>query len=38
MRDLGQKWVTSLERTQWRVLLAATEPFSHMGEPLCGGT
>ena len=28
--------VTSPGRTQWRVLLAATEPFSHMGEPLCG--
>ena len=25
------------KRTRGRILLAATEPFSHMGEPLCGG-
>ena len=30
--------VTSLARTRCRVLLAATAPFPHVGEPLCGGT
>ena len=31
-------WVTSLGRTRCRVLLVATAPFPHVGEPLCGGT
>ena len=38
MCDLGRTWLTSPGRTRWSVLLAATEPFSHMGESLCEGT
>ena len=38
MWDFGRTWVTSLGRTRCRVLLAATAPFPHVGEPLCGGT
>ena len=30
--------MTSLPRTRCRVLLAATAPFPHVGELLCGGT
>ena len=38
MLDLGRTWVTSLGRTRCRLLLEATVPFPHAGEPLCGGT
>ena len=31
-------WVTSLGKTRRRVLLPATAPFPHGGEPLCWGT
>ena len=34
MGDFGRTWVTSLGRTRCRVLLAATAPFPHVGEPL----
>ena len=40
----GEECETSVEhgiplgRTCCRVLLAATAPFPHVGEPLCGGT
>ena len=30
--------VTSVGRTRGKVMLAATAPFPHVGEPLCGGT
>ena len=38
MCNFGGTWVTSLGRTRSRVLLAATAPFLHVGEPLRGGT
>ena len=36
----GDKCETSVEHglPLWRVLLAATEPFSHMGGPFYGST